>query len=164
MYKKSLSRIRKFMANKSFVVITGLLGLSIISNAYSKNTVIYIKNLIPPNDPYYSKNGYKVEPQGKGRCMYGVYNPNSHTAIYGKDYGEIGLHYAATHWCTIHDSWQDFKVTNSDTGKVVGRFRWYKIAGDIPYLLMKDNPGNFMVNPILWDVRNKLNIFCKLKA
>ncbi|WP_330925673.1 hypothetical protein [Candidatus Sororendozoicomonas aggregata] len=158
MSMKSLLQVRKFMANKSFVVITGLLGLSIISNAYSLNTAIFIKNLISPNHPYYSKNGYKVEPDGQSDCMHGVYHPRSHTAIYGKHRGKIGLHYSAMGRCILDDSYQDFKVTNEDTGKVMGRFEWYKQAGLSPYIHMIDNPGHFIEHIRPND--NKLNILC----
>ncbi|WP_330925344.1 hypothetical protein [Candidatus Sororendozoicomonas aggregata] len=158
MHKKYQSRVRKFMVNQSFIFFTGLLSLSIIGNAYGLNTIIQIKNLIPPHHPYYSKNGYKVEAEGKGYCMIGVYSPISQTVRYSKRCFKIGIHYSAAGSCLNHKSTQNFKVTNMDTGNIVGRFTWYKPLGFRPTIKMIENPENFMAFAILITKPNKLNI------
>ncbi|WP_330925337.1 hypothetical protein [Candidatus Sororendozoicomonas aggregata] len=136
MCKKPLLQLqlRKCMANQSFVFFTGVLSLCALGNAYGRNTEISIINLIPPHHVYYSKNGYKIEAMGKGYCMIGVYSPSSHTALYDRGYGQIGIHFKSSGVCWDDKSTQKFKVTNNDTGKLVGTFEWIKHAGVDPYI------------------------------
>ncbi|WP_330923981.1 hypothetical protein [Candidatus Sororendozoicomonas aggregata] len=155
-------RVRKSMANKSFVFFTGILSLSIMGNAYSRNTTLSIRNIISPIDMSYSAKGYTISPGKKGKCMLGVYNPREHTALYGKRYGHIRIHYNSAGECAFRDSYQKFNVINNDTGKVVGKFAWEKRTGDKAFIDMLVNPYNFMVD--VTDEMNKpdkLNLRCE---
>ncbi|WP_330927090.1 hypothetical protein [Candidatus Sororendozoicomonas aggregata] len=147
---------------KSFVFFTLVLNLSIMGNAYSKDSYIYVENKIPPGDIFYSKKGYTVEAAGKGPCMYGVYSPALHTATYEEGaYGRVGIHYSSKGGCAVRDSTQNFKVINNDTGKVAGMFTWEKLAGNTPFIKMINNPTGFMMDVTLdEDEPNVLNIRC----
>ncbi len=161
MNMKSLLRVKKIMAKKSFF-FTGVLSLCVLGNAYGRNTEISIKNLISPHHPHYSKHGFRIVPDGISQCMIGIYSPYSHTAIYGEGYGTIGIHFKSSGWCQVWDSFQDFKVIDRDSGHVVGTFTWYKNTGADPRIDMIDNPGNFMVDVTHHknDSSNKLNFRC----
>ncbi|WP_330925755.1 hypothetical protein [Candidatus Sororendozoicomonas aggregata] len=37
-------------------------------------------------------------------------------------------------------------MINKSTGEVEGRFAWKKLAGDVPYIKMLQNPDGFMVD------------------
>ncbi|WP_330925336.1 hypothetical protein [Candidatus Sororendozoicomonas aggregata] len=159
MRKNPLLQLRTCMANKSFVFFTGVLSLCVLGNAYGRNTEISIKNLISPDSPYYSKKGYEIEPMGKGQCMIGVYNRHSLNARYGKPYGQIGIHYKSAWGCAFRDSIQKFKVTNNDTGKLLGTFEWKKEAGDNPYIhnIKGDRWLMFNVTHLPFDMKHRLN-------
>ena len=160
MCMKSTLHARRVMVSKFFFTL--VLSLFIMGNAYSKNAYIYIKNKIPPGDAFYSKKGYTVEAYGEGACMYGVYNPASHTATYEeKKHGRVGIHYAASDKCAFEYSTQVFIVTNNDTGNVVGIFQWRKKVGNRPYIKMINNPDRFMIDATLrGNQPNELNIRC----
>ncbi|WP_330923977.1 hypothetical protein [Candidatus Sororendozoicomonas aggregata] len=161
---KSTLRAGKFMANKSFVFFTAVLSLSIMTNAaYGRNTYISMRNTIHSGNPFFSEKGYKIEAIGHGQCMYGVYTPASWTSAYGQPYGHIGIHYAAIgKGCGFKSSTQNFKVTNEDTGYVVGKFTWVKTAGNPPSLDFIENLGHFMVEVTGGqDDHNKLNLRCE---
>ena len=116
--------------------------------------------MIPSSQPHYSKKGYTIEPVGKGTCMFGV-SPTSYTAIYGAPYGKIGVYpiHGLPH-CLGLGSYQNFKVINNDTGKIVGRFKWHDSKEKIGYLQISTNPDNFIVNAtgLKTNVKNKLNL------
>ncbi|WP_330927088.1 hypothetical protein [Candidatus Sororendozoicomonas aggregata] len=160
---KFILHARKCITKKSFIFLTVVFNLSIMGNAYSINSFIYIKNKIPPGDIYYSKKGYTVVADGKGLCMYGVYNPASHTASYEKSsYGRVGIHYSAKWKCGFMDSRQNFKVINNDRGKVAGTFEWAKPFWRIPHINMINNPGRFMKEVTeRSDEPDALNLSCK---
>ncbi|WP_330925339.1 hypothetical protein [Candidatus Sororendozoicomonas aggregata] len=162
MYKKHQSRIRKFMANKSFIFFTGLLSLSLTGNAYSWNTSVSVKNNIPSKNPYYSKKGYTVQSVGTGTCIKHVH-PTSYTSVYGAAYGKIGINFydVGDESCKNFFASKNFNVINNDTGKVAGNFRWghsFRVDGD--HITLYKNPGNFMVVVAKYkkDQNNKLNL------
>ncbi|WP_330925343.1 hypothetical protein [Candidatus Sororendozoicomonas aggregata] len=163
MYKKHQSRVRKFMANKSFIFFTGLLSLSIISNAYSINTVVYIVNLIPPNHPHYSKKGYTVINDGKSHCVASV-NPKSYTAIYGGSSGQhIRINYRTTGDCAHREfNSARFEVRNNDTNNTAGVFHcMWSVPQGGPQIYIINNPGNFMVEATgKMNKPDKLNLKC----
>ncbi|WP_330927091.1 hypothetical protein [Candidatus Sororendozoicomonas aggregata] len=151
----------KSMTKKSFVFFTLVLSLSIIDNAYSRNTYLYIGNKIPPGDVSYSKKGYTVVADGKGACM-GKKRPAPHTVTYEENaFSRISIDYSVSHWCAFKDSTQNFKVINNDTGKVDGRFAWRKPLGGTPYIKMINNLNRFMVDvTLIQDQPNALNLCC----
>ncbi|WP_330925159.1 hypothetical protein [Candidatus Sororendozoicomonas aggregata] len=160
---KSILCAGKFMATKPVVFITGVLTLSIMTNAYSLDQNLYIEDLIPPGNPHYSKNGYTLKPSGHGDCMYGVYNPASCTASYETEAKYVTLHYASSIWhgCAFRHSSQDFNIINNDTGKIVATFQWYIFGGD-PHIKRLKNFENIVVETkgyLKHRVLNKLNIF-----
>ncbi|WP_330925341.1 hypothetical protein [Candidatus Sororendozoicomonas aggregata] len=164
MYKKHQSRIRKFMANKSFIFFTGLLSLSVTDFAYSLDGSLSVKNNISPNNPYYSKKGYTVKSIGSGDCIKHL-SPTSYTAMYGAPYGKINIKY--------NDDWGDvgcgelfathnFNVINNDTGKVVAKIKWVHSYqyNKRNYVTLYQNPGKIMVDVTKLkdrDQENKLN-------
>ncbi len=97
--------------------------------------------------------------------MIGVYSPSSHTAIYGKGYGKIGIHFKSSGLSCIGDfSSQEFAVINKDSGRVVGTFSWYKpVAADPRIDIIEiNNPGGFMedVTGHKTDAQGELNLRC----
>ncbi|WP_330925331.1 hypothetical protein [Candidatus Sororendozoicomonas aggregata] len=143
---KSLLRVRKSMASKSFVFFTGVLSLIIMGNAYCNNARIYMKDTIPQIQPHYSKKGYTLKASGHGTCMLGVYGPPKCTSRNGDDFCHVGVHYASALHCGFARSTQNFIVINNDTGKVVGTLKWIKRAGHNPTINIKENPDDFMVD------------------
>ncbi len=131
------------MANKSFVFITGVLTLSIMGNAYGLDCCLEIKNTANSSRIHYAKKGYTIKPSGHGRCMHGVYNPYSYTALPYGPIGTIGIHYDASGWCAFQASTQSFEVVNNDTGNVVATFIW-SIRASISHIKLKKDPENLM--------------------
>lgn len=162
MSMKSILRVRKFMAKKSFVFFTGVLSLSVMGNAYGRNSLILIKDTIPKDQPHYSKKGYTLAASGHGSCMYGVYAPPRCTVTKGDDFCFVRLHYDASFLgCGLKKSTQNFNVINNDTGKIEGRFTWKKPSGSDPTIVMLENPDEFMVDITGHQVEpNVLNIKC----
>ncbi len=58
----------------------------------------------------------------------------------------INIHFKSSGSCAVKSSAQNFKVINKSTGEVEGRFAWKKLAGDVPYIKMLQNPDGFMVD------------------
>lgn len=161
---KSLLRVRKSMASKSFVFFTGVLSLTIMGNAYCNNARIYMKDTIPQIQPHYSKKGYTLQASGHGVCMLGVYGPPKCIVTKGDDFCFVRLHYDSALGCSLTESTQDFHVRNNDTGKIEGMFSWTKPTAANPKIDMLKNPDNFMIDITGHQVEpNVLNIKCSKK-
>ncbi|WP_330926221.1 hypothetical protein [Candidatus Sororendozoicomonas aggregata] len=161
---KLILPVRKFIVKKSFVFFTGVLSLSVMSNAYSRNSFIFIKDTISRGQPHYSKKGYTLQASGHGVCMLGVYGPPKCIVTKGDDFCFVRLHYDSALGCSLTESTQDFHVRNNDTGKIEGMFSWTKPTAANPKIDMLKNPDNFMIDITGHQVEpNVLNIKCSKK-
>ncbi|WP_330926498.1 hypothetical protein [Candidatus Sororendozoicomonas aggregata] len=159
MRMKSILRAGKFMANKSFVFITGVLTLSIMGNTYGLDGCLLIKSTIRQGKPHFVDKGYKIKAFGRGICMYGVYGPASYnTSPYVTGTGIIGIHYNAELGCASKSSVQYFIVTNNETGKAVALLKWSEKSGEFHIKAIRNTDNLIAVHDVKHPVPDKLNV------
>ena len=101
-------------------------------STWALDTYIYFAHY--PGTPKSQRHSYTIRAGGSRQGMYGVYNPGkahlskkSPAVVIGGVKTVCPQDYVRVHWkANMHQSYQDFFVTQDDNPSVKARFRWYK--------------------------------------
>ena len=116
-------------------------------SSWALDTYIFFAHY--PGTPKAERHSYTIQAGASRKGMYGVYNPG--VAHVSKNVVDVNLgrscppDYVRVHWkANMHQSYQDFVVTQDDDPSVKATFRWYKPYADLPYITVFANPGHIL--------------------